>query len=121
MKKNNTQLNNVILLSGRVGSGKTEMLIAYANLYPKATLFISNESSKEKLCDRGLNECIVYSDSLDNLNISLYETVCIDYLELFGMEAIKKFISNVVSQNKRIIVASQMKRSGEINNVFEMI
>lgn len=116
---------NVILLSGRVASGKTEMLIAYANIYPKSTLFISSESPREVLINRGLKNEVAYIDGLDNslenIDLSQYETVCIDYLELFNANVVKKILAVAMNKNLRVIVATQMKRNGEINNIFKQI
>ena len=38
-----------ILLSGRAGAGKTEMLMAYANQYRTTTLMFSEEQTIEDL------------------------------------------------------------------------
>lgn len=114
-------LSNIILLAGRPGSGKTEMLIAYANLYPKTTLFISNESTQETLINRGLSKEITYYNNFENVDLSTYKILCIDYLELFDQELIQKVITNALEQKLRIIVATQMKRNGEINNIFGQI
>ena len=51
-------LKNIILLSGRPGSGKTQMLIDYANMHPNTTLCISQESTKEELRARGLSSLV---------------------------------------------------------------
>ena len=40
---------NIILLAGRPASGKTEMMIAYANQFPKTTLVLSEEYNQHHL------------------------------------------------------------------------
>ena len=35
-----------LLISGRAGSGKTQILISYANQYPRKTLIVSEEYIK---------------------------------------------------------------------------
>lgn len=112
---------NVILLSGRPGSGKTQMLIAYANLYPTTTVIISEESTKEQLEKRGLNSLVKVLRAVeynpDQFNNSL-STVCIDYLELFDKNVLKKIVMDTIRLNIKIVLLSQMKRNGEINNFF---
>lgn len=115
------KLKNVILLSGRPDSGKTEMLIAYANLYPRSTLFISLESSQEELIARGLKDEIKYLDMIENIDLAEYETVCIDYFELFNKEDIKQFISSLIERNLRVILATHMRRNGKVNDLFEQL
>ena len=122
---NTNRLKNVILLSGRVASGKTEMLISYTTAYPHSTLFLSSESSREVLITRGLKKEVAYIDGSDNtlesVDLSSFTTICIDYLELFEKNIIKKFIEKTLNNDIRIVVATQMKRDGTINNIFGQI
>lgn len=124
--QNTNKFKNVILLAGRTASGKTSMLISYANTYPNSTLFISAESSNDFLINKGLNKDIAYfdgtnKDELLNINLTKYETICIDYLELFNKEIIKNFIDYLLCEEKRIVVATQMRPNGIIDNIFEKL
>lgn len=114
-------LKNVVLLSGRPASGKTQILIAYANSYPETTLFISNETTREQLTQRGLDKKIAYCTAFDKIDIAKFETICIDYLELFDKDAIMQFITKALESSIRVVVATQMKRNGATNNIFENI
>lgn len=114
-------LKNHILLSGRPASGKTQMLIAYANMYPATTLFISQELTNEAMRKRGLSDLVDYKDSFEDIDFEKYKTLCIDYLELFEKENLKQFIVRAIEKDKRIILASQMRRDGRIRNIFEEI
>lgn len=49
---------NIILLAGRPASGKTEMMIAYANQFPNSKLVLSEEYNPQSLVQRGLNHII---------------------------------------------------------------
>lgn len=126
---NDIKQDNVVLLSGRVGVGKTEMLIAYANLFIYKTLFISFECNEETLQKRGLNKSVKVMSGdiniIDMVNITKYDTYIFDYLELVGINYNNKlidFIQLLMRNGKRIILATQMKRSSfEINNLFEKI
>jgi len=101
------------------------MLISYANAYPQSTLFLSSESSREVLITRGLKKEVAYIDGSDNtlesVDLSSFTTICIDYLELFEKNIIKKFIEKTLNNDIRIVVATQMKRDGTINNIFGQI
>lgn len=115
-------LKNHILLSGRPASGKTQMLIAYANMYPATTLFISQEVTNEAMRKRGLSDLVDYKDSFEDIDFEKYKTLCIDYLELFEKEDLKQFMVRAIEKDKRIILASHMRRDGRINNnIFEEI
>ena len=105
--------NNFILLSGRPGSGKTEMLIAYANMYPNTTLILSEENIKEGLVDRKLSEKVTVTDSqgFKNIDMSKYDTVCIDYLELVDYGLIDKIIKESARLNIRLIILTQLDRN----------
>jgi len=111
-----------ILLAGRAGTGKTQMLIAYANFYPATTLILSEESTKERLIKLGLDKKVDVVD-LDNFNISKiskYETICIDYVELFDEEYLKDLMMKLMKANIRIIAVTHMRaKSYEIKNIFQ--
>ena len=108
--KNN---DNFILLSGRPCSGKTEMLIAYANMYPSTTLILSEENTRESLIDKKLSEKVIVTDSqgFKNIDMSKYNTVCIDYLELMDYSLIDKIIKEIVRLNIRLIILTQLDRN----------
>jgi thymidine kinase len=111
-----------ILIAGRTGSGKTNMLIAYANMYPKTTLFYSQESSKKTLRKKGLKSKIkvVYEDTFSFDEIYKYDTICLDYIQLFDKEYIENLIKRLMQINIRIIAVSYMKpKNYDINNIFQ--
>jgi predicted ATP-dependent serine protease len=116
--------NNVILLSGRPGSGKTVMLIAYANMYPKTTLILSEESTKETLVSLNLlkDVDVVNESNFNNIDISKYDTICIDYLELFNKIFINEKIKLITELNLRLIILTQLDRNYNIRlNPFKEI
>ena len=108
--KNN---DNFILLSARPGSGKTEMLIAYANMYPSTTLILSEENTRESLIDKKLSEKVIVTDSqgFKNIDMLKYDTVCIDYLELVDYGLIDKIIKESARLNIRLIILTQLDRN----------
>ena len=111
-----------LLITGRPGSGKTEMLIAIANKHPKTTLFLSEEYDKTTLRDRrGLDRRVnvVTSETFLAETMSKYETLCIDYLELLSDEALEKIVTSIKKGRLHIIVASQVRRG--VNEVVERI
>lgn len=116
-------LNNIILLSGRPENGNTQMLIAYANMHPASTLYISLACTHELLLSKGLKPEVVVIDKvpLKDALIDNYETICIDYLEVGNKDDIKKFILKVLKKNKKVILASWMKRYGKVSDIFEEI
>jgi len=109
-----------ILLSGRTASGKTELIVAYANTHPQTTLILSEEYTKEWIQKhRKLNKDVKVVESLDDIDVNSFETICIDYVELFDKKYVKKLIADLMKVDIRIIVATNMKRETfEINNVF---
>lgn len=116
--------NNIILLSGRPGSGKTAMMIAYANMYPKTTLILSEENTKDMLICKNLSRDVnvVNADSFKNVDILAYDTICIDYLELFDKDFINKKIKSIMEQNIRLIVLTQLDRNYNIRfNPFKKL
>jgi replication-associated recombination protein RarA len=111
-----------LLITGRPASGKTELLIAYANMHPKTTLFLSEESTESLLKEqRGLSSLVKVVD-INNFNIDdleRYNTLCIDYLELFSKEDQEIFIK-IIQENKIcVILTSQVKRGN--NEVLKRI
>lgn len=116
-------LNNIILLSGRPENGNTQMLIAYANMHPTTTLYISLASTHGLLLSKGLKPEVVVIDKvpLKDALIDNYETICIDYLEVGNKDDIKKFILKELKKNKKVILASKMKRYGKVSDIFEEI
>ena len=113
-----TKQNNFILISGRPASGKTQLLIAYANMYPQTTLVLSEENSREDLHQRNLSKDIkvINSELFQNVDISKYKTICIDYIELFSDTFIKEKINPLIDTGIRIIILQQMDRKGRIRN-----
>lgn len=111
-----------ILLSGRPGAGKSEMIFAIANKYPEKTLILSMEYSKEQALIRGLNKDVVVVEQLDGIDINFFDTICIDYLELFDENYIQELIKTLIHLNKRIIVVTQMRKFlYKVNNIYEKI
>ena len=121
----NTKKNkqNYIVLAGRPGSGKTEMLITYANQYPDRTLFFSLEISRDDLRNRGLNRSVKVIENItefDIKEINNFDTICIDYIQLLSKEYIYDLMKKLMQMDIRIILASQMRRNIEIHeNPFE--
>ena len=116
--------DHFLLISGRPGSGKTELLICYANRYPAKTLVLSEESTKRQLQERGLNETVVVvgKNEYDKIDINKFDTICIDYIELFERDFINDVLMPLKEKDIRIIAISQMAKDGEIkNNLFEKL
>ena len=115
---------NVILLSGRPGSGKTEMMIAYANIYPNSTLVISEESSNKELLKRNLSKEIqvIGEDDFQNINLLEYTTICIDYYELFNRDLINTIIQDIIKLDIRLVLLTQLNRNYDIrDNPFKRL
>jgi predicted ATP-dependent serine protease len=112
-----------LLLSGRAGAGKTELLIAYANMYPGTTLIISEEYTEEHIQKRGLSHLVkvIPANNINKVNIADYSTVCIDYVELFDKAFIENLLTKIIDEDIRIIAVPQMKVSDYfvMNNIFE--
>ena len=116
--------DNFLLIAGRPGSGKTELLICYANRYPAKTLVLSEESTKKQLQERGLQETVIVvgKNEFQAIDINEFDTICIDYIELFERNFINDVLAPLKDQGIRIIAISQMTRDGEIkNNLFEKL
>ena len=116
--------NDFLLISGRPGSGKTELLICYANQYPAKTLVLSEESTKRQLQERGLNETVVVvgKNEYGTIDINKFDTICIDYIELFELDYINDVLMPLKEKDIRIIAISHMTKDGEIkNNLFEKL
>lgn len=102
-----------LLITGRPGSGKTEMLMALANRHPQTTLFLSEEYDKATLRDRrGLDRRvkIVTCEEFLTDEVSDYETLCIDYLELLSNEALERIEDLIEKECLHIVAASQVRR-----------
>jgi len=102
-----------LLITGRPASGKTEILIAIANMHPSNTLFWSEESSEIQLKEeKNLSHLVkvVDSKSFNLEELKNYETICIDYLELLDNYSIKELMKIVKMNKKRIIATSQVRR-----------
>lgn len=102
-----------LLITGRPASGKTEILIAFANMYPKTTLFLSEESTEDLLKNKkGLNELVkvVNSSEFTYEETQNYTSLCVDYLELLSDETLQKIIKTIKQSNLQVIVTSQVKR-----------
>ena len=115
---------NYILISGRPGSGKTELLIAYANQYPTTTLFYSEENDALTLQNRGLNTEVevVNKKQFDLEDINKFDTICIDYIQVFEHDYIYNLMKELMQRNIRIIAVSQMSRHMNIEeNIFETV
>ena len=112
-----------LLLSGRPGSGRTELLISYANMYPESTLIISEEYTEGYIHKRGLSNLVkvISVSNIDKVNILDYSTVCIDYIELFDKAFIENLLTEIIDEDIRIIAVSQMRASNYsvMNNIFE--
>jgi len=84
-----------LLITGRPASGKTEILIAFANMHPKTTLFLSEECTDDLLKkEKGLNELVKVVDSSEFTyeETQSYTSLCVDYLELLSHETLQKII-----------------------------
>lgn len=102
-----------LLITGRVASGKTEALIGIANLHSKKTLFLSEECNEQELKEkRGLsNEVkVIDTNSFNISELTNYETLCIDYLELLDNKFIEELIEIIKTNSIRIILTSQVRR-----------
>ena len=112
-----------LLISGRAGAGKTELLIAYANMYPKTTLLISEEYLEEDIIKRGLSNDvkIVSAQNLNIGSIKEYSTICIDYIEVFEKAFINNLLNLAINEDIRIIAVSQMKATdySVMTNIFQ--
>lgn len=56
----------------------------------------------------------------ENIDLLEYDLICIDYLELFDIKKIKSFIQQVIDKNLRLMITTQMKKSAQISNIFEV-
>jgi len=114
---------NYLLISGRTGAGKTELLMAYVNLHPEGTLIISEEYSDETIKKRGLNPLVkvISAKGFDTINIQNYTTVCIDYVEIFEKEFIESLLEQIMDTDTQIVAVTQMKKTDYsiMNNIFE--
>ncbi|MBT3168672.1 MAG: hypothetical protein HN334_02255 [Candidatus Cloacimonetes bacterium] len=115
--------NNFILISGRPDTGKTELILLYCNQYPETTLLISEEYSEENIRKRGLNKkaTVIGQDRFNEMNLSKYKTICIDYVELFDKEILQSIIQKSLNMGIIIIAVTMMRRDFKVNNIFQSI
>lgn len=79
---------------------------------------------EEILAKKGLNPGvnIVNLKSYDSINILDYKTICIDYVELFDYDFLKKLLYQTADKDIRIIALTQMKKDFTVlNNIFTKI
>jgi len=114
-----------LLITGRPASGKTELLIAFANMYPKTTLFLSEECTEGVLKkEKGLNGHVKVVDSCSFAHglPQGYTSLCVDYLELLSKEILQKIIALIKQNNLQILVTSQVRvRHNEVLNRIESL
>lgn len=102
-----------LLITGRPASGKTEMLIAIANMHPSNTLFLSEQNFEEELKEqRGLSNLVkvVNRKSFNLKELHNYETICVDYLEILDTPLIANLINVIQMDTIRVIATSQVRR-----------
>lgn len=119
-------MQNIVLILGRPGSGKSEQLISYANVHKDETLFISFENDATKLYnDRHLDTSIKVINSIDNVCNELtdsYTTICIDYLELISnFDSFKEMLLFAHKNRIRVNIASQLKRDFQYSPVAKKL
>jgi len=95
------------------------MLIDYANMHPNTTLFMSQESTNEELRTREHSSLVDYRDSFEAIDFTKYETLCIENLEVFAKEDLKQFLMKAMEKEKRIVLASHMRRNGKVSDLLE--
>jgi hypothetical protein len=65
---------------------------------------------------------VVNKKQFDLENINKFDTICIDYIQVFNKDYIHNFMKELMQRNIRIIVVSQMNRYMEIeDNIFETV
>ena len=102
-----------ILVTGRPASGQTEIIVAITNRYPETTLLLSQQNSPEYLIKaRGLdkNVKVVTAEEFMHENLSKYQTICIDCLEMLPTETIVRIMELVQEDRMRIILVSYVLR-----------
>ncbi len=111
---------NPILISGRPGSGKTELIIALCNMHPSTTLLIAEEYDENYIRNRGLNSLVKVICAKEAANLSDYgcDTICIDYIELIKKPILDAIIDKAKHQNIRVIAVTQMRQNYQFNNPF---
>ncbi len=109
-----------ILISGRPGSGKTELVLHYCNAYPEKTLLLAEEYSKEYIIERGLNSevTVATQKEFDVIELEKFNTIVIEYIELFDKSIIQDIVKKALCNNMRIIVVSHMKRNFSMNDIL---
>ena len=85
---------------------------------------MSKEYSKEWIQEsRNINKDVKVVKTLDGIDISKFDTICIDYAELFDYDYLQDLVKTLMELDIRIIVASHMKR-GDFHiqhNMFEKV
>jgi len=119
-------MQNIVLILGRPGSGKSEQLISYANVHKDETLFISFENDATKLYNnRYLDNSIKVINSIDNVCNELtdsHKTICVDYLELISdFDSFKKMLLFANENKIRVNIASQLKRDFQYSPVAKKL
>ena len=112
-----------MLITGRPGTGKTELVVNYCNTYPETTIFFSAEYSKKQLVKIiGLDErVLVFEGWNPKFNFSknpCITAICIDYIELYEEPYLQKLIKKALKNNVRIIAIAAMRRDFSIRNPF---
>lgn len=109
-----------LLISGRPSTGKTELIIAYANQNIESTLILSEED-ESYIKEKGLNSDVkvINPNNIDTVNILEYSTIYIDYIELFDKYFIKNILNEIKNRDIQVIATSFMGRDYSVNNVFE--
>ncbi len=109
-----------IIISGRPGSGKTEIIVSFCNMHPSSTLLIAEEYDADSIRKRGLSRDVKVMGIEEAMAISVfgYKTICIDYIELIEKDLLEKLIAKAKSENIRLIAVSQMRRDYQVNNPF---
>lgn len=109
-------MNNILLLAGRPGAGKTAMAISYANAFNHDTLYISKEHTAEGLHAAGLHSNIPVLQEINISEITKHKTatIIVDYAELFEPGEIKLLFNYCQTQEIRLIVLCMMRRNGKI-------
>jgi hypothetical protein len=109
------------LIASRSEEDRTKMIIAYANINPTATLILSQSYTKEWIyANTSISKDVNVVENLDNIDLSQFETIFIDYIEVFDQEYISKIINDLKQIDIEIVVAIHMKPNNyAINNIFE--
>jgi nucleoside-triphosphatase THEP1 len=109
-----------MIISGRPGSGKTEIVIALCNAHPEKTLLIAEEYDAAYIRERGLKPEVTVMGAKEAARLPSFgfETVCIDYIELLSQELLEEIIKKAELEGVRLVAVSQMRRDHQISNPF---